>query len=299
MSGTLETIQQFASDWVAPRRIDVWVPPGYHGSTARYPVLYMHDGQNLFLNKHAFAGVAWDVHLALLQLVAAGEVAPALIVGIWNTPDRIPEYMPQRILTEKGTARFVRRFGKAPCSEDYLWFLVDELKPMIDRTYRTRTGPSDTAVMGSSMGGLISLAAICEYPGVFGGAGCLSPSWTVAGRGLMRYLRAHLPRPITHRLYLDRGMESHLPGYRRLREQVDARIEAAGYERGTSWMSELYPDDPHSEAAWRARVSIPLRFLLTPRPDPEPPPLSSDLAVRPFAIHNGLPPVAAPAAREP
>jgi glycosidase/predicted alpha/beta superfamily hydrolase len=257
----------FPSKFVAPRHVDVWLPPGYDARTAdRYPVIYFHDGQNIFDGSAAFGGQSWEVHNAMQRLLARGDARPAIIVGVWNHGmERFLEYMPQKAVT---TERMVH-YTVAPevetarlKSDAYLKFLVEELKPFIDRTYRTRPGRDDTFVMGSSMGGLISAYAVAEYPQVFGGAGCVSTHW-VAGRGLVAdYLAAHLPAPGTHKLYFDHGTQTLDAEYAPYQQRFDAALRARGYAPGPFWMSRVFVGTEHSEKSWRERVDIPLAFLL-------------------------------------
>jgi predicted alpha/beta superfamily hydrolase len=265
--GYLERHEAFASTWVMPRNVDVWVPPQYnHGSLTRFPVVYMHDGQNLFNPALAFAGVDWAVHEAIDRLSYEGVIAGAIVVGIWNTPKRIPEYMPQKPLLQHGRPgvrdRFRRNFGEDPCSDDYLAFVVEELKPFIDQHYRTLPDPAHTVIMGSSMGGLISLYALCEYPEVFGRAGCLSTSWPIGGRLLMPYLDRHVPAVTSHRIYFDYGVEAHIGAYEHTQRQIDRQFLRRGYRYQESLLTERFPGASQSESAWRARVDVPLRFLL-------------------------------------
>ena len=150
-------------------------------------MLYMHDGQNLFDAKLSFSGVAWGIDKAAATLADENRIRAPIVVGIWNTGRRAQEYMPQKPLEAAPSSladRFATNFNGTPVSDAYLRFIVTELKPFVDATYRTLPAQADTNVMGSSMGGLISLYALCEYPDVFGGAACLSSSWTVAGRTL-------------------------------------------------------------------------------------------------------------------
>ncbi|QXD15332.1 alpha/beta hydrolase [Rhodocaloribacter litoris] len=269
MKGHLERHEQFASAWVEPRNVDVWLPPGYETDRRRYPVLYLHDGQNLFDPGLSFSGVDWGVHEQVEHMIRDGELEGLLLVGIWNTPKRIREYMPEKPLRVPRFAhvrrRFVETYGGEPCSDAYLRFIVRELKPFIDETYRTRPGQRDTFVMGSSMGGLVSLYALCEYPDVFHGAACLSTSWPIGGRVMLPYLEDHLPDPRNHRVYFDYGVEAHIGSYEHLQRQVDAILRKGGYERDVNWLTERFPGAPHSEAAWRERVDVPLRFLLRTR----------------------------------
>lgn len=264
--GRLERFAAFPSAHVAPRTVDVWVPPGYDEATERLGVLYLHDGQNLFDPALSYSGVPWNAHVHAQALVEEGLIEPLLIVGIWNTPRRIQEYMPERPLRETRDRRalkhFCDRFGDEPTSDAYLRFVVEELKPFIDGRYRTRPEPSHTAIAGSSMGGLLSLYAFCEYPDVFHRAACLSTSWTVAGPSLISYLQRRLPPPEGRRLYLDYGNEARVAGYESLQNQVNWLLKAAGYLHGPHWVTRVFPGAAHSEEAWGQRLDVPLRFLL-------------------------------------
>ena len=163
----------------------------------RYPVLYMHDGQNLFDPALSYIGVDWGLDEAITRLAAEGRVREAIVVGIWNTPKRFAEYMPAKAITESGLPgdwpdmAWMRR--QEIVSDDYLRFIVEELKPRVDATYRTLPGREDTSIMGSSMGALISLYALTEYPEVFGAAGCVSIHWPLGDGIVADYLVRHLP----------------------------------------------------------------------------------------------------------
>jgi predicted alpha/beta superfamily hydrolase len=202
----------------------------------------------------------------MAALCQKGEIAPTIVVGVWNTPQRLREYLPQRPFCDypspQSRRRVIQHYGGVPLSDNYLRFLVHELKPFIDRRYRTLTAPAFTFVMGSSMGGLISLYAICEYPHVFGGSGCLSTHWPIANRFFGRYLKARLPQAGRHKIYLDYGDEANRPGYLVRQKRVEDIIRDRGYAHGFDWLANFYAGAPHSETAWRSRVHVPLRFLL-------------------------------------
>ncbi|HZH44774.1 MAG TPA: alpha/beta hydrolase-fold protein [Lysobacter sp.] len=267
-TGTVESWQDVPSRFVAARHVDVWLPPGYgRDPQRRYPVLYMHDGQNVFDPALSYTGIDWDVDGAMTRLIAEGRVREAIVVGVWNTPRRLQEYMPRRPMGGRPLALVPGQPPLLPddvLSDGYLRFLVEELKPFIDRTYRTRTGPADTAIMGSSMGGLISLYAASEYPHVFGAVGAVSTHWP-AGDGLMiDYLREHLPAPRAHRFYFDLGtatLDAQYPPYQRRMDEV---MHARGYRDGVDWMTRVYEGAEHNERAWRDRLDVPLTFLLPP-----------------------------------
>ncbi len=263
-AGRIVRHTDFASKHVDSRHIEVWVPPDQ--GTKPLPVLYMQDGQNLFHGQDSFAGVTWGVAETLTRLIEEESLPAAIVVGIWNTRRRIPEYMPQRPLDDWADPSILNRFSKTyggkPSSDAYLKFMVEELKPFIDREYQTRPGADSTWLMGSSMGGLISLYAACEHPSVFSAACCLSTSWTVGGRVMIRYLERTLPSPATHKLYFDYGSEAQIARYERLQQAANRVLSRGGYRREKNWMTRRFPGAAHDEAAWRARLDVPLRFLL-------------------------------------
>lgn len=274
-TGTVESWQDLPSAHVAARDVDVWLPPGYDpAGRDRYPVLYMHDGQNLFDPRLSYTGVDWGVDETMTRLVADGEVRPAIVVAVWNTPKRLQEYMPAKPVTEApqagdatiapGVAGFARIGREAIASDAYLRFLVEELKPFIDRTYRTRPGRADTAIMGSSMGGLVSLYAMAEYPRVFGGVGAVSTHWPIGDGIAIDWFAAHLPPPGGHRIYFDHGDATLDARYAPYQQRMDAAMRALGYTEGRDWATHVYPGAAHTEQAWRDRVDVPLRFLLGP-----------------------------------
>jgi len=268
VTGQVEHLAPLDSKFVDKRSVDVWLPPSYFESVAksrRYPVIYVHDGQNVFDPASSFIGVDWAIDETMTQLIAAKKVPEAIIVAVWNTPKRLSEYMPQRAIertTESELDNMFKPVRQKPLGDAYLKYLVTELKPAIDARYRTLADRANTSIMGSSMGGLISLYAISEYPEVFGGAACLSTAWTVAGGVTARDIEKALPDPKTHRIYFDFGTETTDGKYEPLQQQVDAQMKAAGYAEGTNWITKSFPGEPHSERAWRQRVDIPLQFLL-------------------------------------
>ncbi len=268
LRGELIRYLDFPSRFVAPRHVDVWLPPSYHRfPRRRYPVIYMQDGQNLFNPATSFLGIDWGVDETISRMEEEEQVS-AIVVAIWNSPQRILEYMPLRPLElmprRKAIQRFEARFGQKPLSDAYLRFLTEEVKPFIDTHYRTLPEAQHTFVMGSSMGGLLSLYALCEYPHVFGGSASLSTSWTVAGRLIIPYVRMILPRAGQHRLYFDYGIEARMARYETYQREVGRIALRKGYVRGVDLLIERFPGAEHSESAWRARVDIPLRFLLRP-----------------------------------
>ncbi len=275
----LGSVQSKHSD---PRKVVVWLPSTYRPNGPRHAALYMHDGQNLFDKDTAGYGMEWEVDETLDRLIREKKVRPTIVVGIWNTPKRLREYVPSKAfahLPPKYMEQVRGLYGGDPLSDGYLKFIVEELKPAIDKRFRVKADRANTAIMGSSMGALISLYAIDEYPGVFGSAGMMSTHWplllpadgaksvsdeeyaAMAG-AFERYLAPALPGPRTHRLYFDHGTETLDAIYARYQQRVDAVIAARGYRRGANWISRNFLGQSHNEESWASRVEVPLRFLL-------------------------------------
>ncbi len=274
ITGTVLRYPSMPSQHVAARNVDVWLPPGYDREPGKhYPVLYMHDGQNLFDPATSYGGVDWGIDETMTRMIAAGEVREAIVVGVWNTPKRREEYMPQRAVqgTGQGAGQGSIDFnvpGSTPAppgnivSDRYLAFLVEELKPFIDANYRTLPGRADTSIMGSSMGGLVSQYAISRYPDVYGGAGCVSTHWP-AGNGIaLDDFAAHLPDPATHKYYFDYGTATLDETYERYQLRANEMLRKAGYVEGRNWITRKFEGAEHSEKAWRLRVDQPLAFLI-------------------------------------
>lgn len=264
LTGQLFRYESFPTKLVIPRNVDVWLPPEY-SPTKRYSVLYMHDGQNLFIPELSYTKIDWGVDETASKLIKEGKLRDMIVVGIWNTSNRFGDYMPAKALnyaTPEQIAEAPEQIRKSLKSDEYLKFIVQELKPFIDRTYPTKPGRDSTFIMGSSMGGLISCYAIAEYPEVFGGAGCVSTHWP-AGEGIMvEYMRDHLPDPKSHRIYFDFGTEALDSQYEPFQKKMDEVMSSKGYKTGANWLTKKFEGADHSEKAWRARLGIPLGFLL-------------------------------------
>jgi enterochelin esterase-like enzyme len=278
--GTINRIDSMPSKFVTARNIDVWLPEGYTPKK-KYAVLYMHDGQMLFDPAITWNHAAWEADNMVSTLIKENKIKDLIIVGIWNSgSSRHKDYFPAKpyetlTQTEKDsvTAHLLRA-GKTtalfnPVSDNYLKFLVTELKPLIDKSYSTLTDRKNTFIAGSSMGGLISLYAICEYPGIFGGAACLSTHWTgiyvVEGNpvpdAVFKYLSTHLPDPENHKIYFDHGDQTLDALYPSLQKKADAIMKAKGFSE-KNWITRFFPGENHSEAAWGKRLNFPMLFLL-------------------------------------
>lgn len=263
----LERRVAFPSRFADPRTIDVWLPPGYDANAAeRYPVIYFHDGQNLFDPRLAYGGATWGIDEAMHRLIAAGKTRGAIVVGLWNNGlTRFPEYMPRKAVTTPDLGFGVgnqRLPATAIRSDDYLKFIVEELKPFIDRTYRTLPDRAHTSIAGSSMGGLISGYALAEYPNVFGAAACVSTHWPAGDGCVVDYFAQHLPRAGAHRLYFDYGTATLDAAYEPFQQRMDAALLTLGYIEGRDWLTKKFSGAEHNEKSWSARVDQPLEFLL-------------------------------------
>jgi predicted alpha/beta superfamily hydrolase len=236
------------------RTVSVWLPPGYGlEPERRYPVFYMHDGQNLFDAHTAFAGNPWRADEVAEREVRAGRVPPLIIVGVANTPARLDEYGPRR---DSDTAR---NYGR---------FLVEAVKPFIDGTYRTLSGPEHTAVGGSSMGGLISLHLCKWYPSVFGKCAAMSPSLWWDREYFLRNVAVSCGWLQRCRVWLDVG--EHEGGSAdgsaatmRRTARLARVFERHGLKAGEQFVYAEVPGGSHNEASWGARFDRVLRFLFT------------------------------------
>lgn len=262
--------ENFESKFVDPRNVEVFLPVGYDQNASEgYKVLYMHDGQNVFNPSTSYTGIDWGVDEAIDSLLKTGAIKNTIVVAPWNTPKRFNEYMPkapaEASQTEEAKAQLMQFTGYDELySDDYLKFLVEELKPFIDKTYNTSTKLENTSIMGSSMGGLISLYAICKYPDVFGAAGCVSTHWPVPdlGQAYINTLPATLPSPSNHKIYFDFGTIGLDAQYEPFQNQVDKIMVEKGYQKNDNWMTEKFEGADHNEKSWKERIHIPLKFLL-------------------------------------
>ncbi len=281
-AGRIVDLGVVQSKYTDPRRVVVWLSSNYrpHGPV-KSAVLYMHDGQNLFDKATAGYGMEWEIDEHLDRLIREKKVRPTIVVGIWSTPKRLQEYVPSKAfdgLPPECRDKVRALYGGDPLSDGYLEFLVRELRPMIDTRFNVKTDRANTTIMGSSMGALISLYAIAEYPEVFGGAGMLSTHWPlfltpegksvsdedyeVVSSAFARYLTAALPDARGHKLYFDHGSETLDAQYARYQQRVDTVVGQRRYKRGANWLSLSFPGQKHNEISWASRVDAPLQFLL-------------------------------------
>jgi predicted alpha/beta superfamily hydrolase len=262
VAGNLKIAQAVRSPQLNNERdVLVHLPPSYESSHKQYPVLYMHDGQNLFDERTSYAG-DWQVD-ETMQLLGR-EGIEAVVVGIPNNGvHRLDEYSPFRDGHHRG--------GRG---DEYLAFIVNTLKPMIDRDFRTLPDRANTATIGSSMGGLISLYAFFRYPEVFGLAGVMSPALWFAGDAVLQYV-SHAPfHP--GRIYLDAGTRelsdprNEYPPWRARSRSYYAsvrRLKRILVRKGYRLFQDIWHVEEkwagHQESAWGRRLAPALRFLIT------------------------------------
>jgi predicted alpha/beta superfamily hydrolase len=244
----------FTSRYLPDQRdVIVYLPPGYEDDSERtYPVLYLHDGQNLFDGRTSFVrGRTWQVREHADEAIVAGEVEPLVIVGVYNTGDRrMAEY------THEPNKQMVG--GEADAYGD---LITRELMPWIASRYRVRDDREATGMGGSSLGGLVSLYLGLRHAELFGKLALMSPSVWWNHKSLLGYLNEHAPqiwqRP---RIWLDIGDRE---GQRVLRdvEHLARRLKANGWRPGETMHFEKMQGGSHDEASWAARVRPMLRFL--------------------------------------
>lgn len=265
--------------------VDIWTPEGYSPRAAKtYPVVYAHDGQNLFDGSYAYADVAWEIDKTAQKLADSREIEAPIVVGINNRgTKRANDYFPEKALNyiadaDRSSTKVFETCAAGFFGDEEAAFVATELKPLVDALYCTDPSRSHTFAMGSSMGGLASLYLLCEYPDVFGGAACLSTHWIgsldlnedytmnddpVCAAAILAYMEAALPSAATHRLYLDQGTEGWDAGYLAYESVARNIALAKGYSAANGTL-ETYDASGagHNEWYWQQRIDRPLKFLL-------------------------------------
>jgi len=277
--GTINRIETFPSKYITPRTVDIWLPENYN-SSKKYSVLYMHDGQMLFDASTTWNKQEWMVDEVATKLMSEGKTVDFIVVAIWNISQiRHTDLYPKKPfeLLSKEQQKTVESEAKKLNmdwslekinSDNYLKFIVKELKPYVDKEYSIYTDAQHTAIMGSSMGGLISMYAICEYPKVFGNAACLSTHWVgfrdfennPIPETFFSYMKKKLPNPKNHKIYFDYGTETLDESYLKYEYRVDEVLQSKGYTT-ENYKNLKFEGENHSEASWQKRIDIPLQFL--------------------------------------
>jgi len=274
-AGKLLRVEDFPSEYIKPRPVDVWLPEDY-SEDKKYNVLYMHDGQMLFDSTTTWNKQEWKVDEWASTLMSDRKTKDFIVVGVYNIADiRWQDLFPQKAfdyISEEAKSELKSIAGSKDFKlngDNYLKFLVEELKPVIDSTYSVYKDREHTFVMGSSMGGLMSMYAISEYPEVFGGAACISTHWVGAmpidnnpyPDAIFKYMEANLQQAGQHKLYFDYGnktLDEHYPQYA---QRVDAILKQKGYTEDNA-KNLFFEGTDHSENSWNARLNQPLLFFL-------------------------------------
>jgi enterochelin esterase-like enzyme len=279
LKGKIERIDSFPTKYIVPRIVDVWLPTNYSKSQ-KYSVLYMHDGQMLFDDSTTWNKQEWKVDEVISKLSDENKIKNLIVVAIWNIPNlRHTDLYPKKpfeLLTAKQQeiAKIEAEKTKIDLSlktinsDNYLKFIVEELKPYVDKNYSVITDANHTAIMGSSMGGLISIYALCEYPNIFGKAACLSTHWiglreyenNPIPESFFTYMEKNLPVSKNHKIYFDYGTETLDAFYLPYEYRVDEILQAKGYT-SKNYKNLKFEGENHSEASWQKRINVPIEFM--------------------------------------
>ncbi len=245
ITGTVHYVRDLRGDGLAyDRDLIVWLPPSYEqDSSKHYPVLYMQDGQNIIDPRTSFAGYDWRVDETCDSLIRNRKMREIIVVGIYNSPDRMTEY------------------SNSEVGHTYARFVANVVKPLIDSTYRTLPERENTAVMGSSLGGLISFLLAWWYPHVFSKAACLSPVLSYNQEATFKEVESDTSKARGIKIYIDCGgigAEATLkPGVDRMAHLLDTQ----GFKKGVNYVSFYDGTAEHNERAWAARLWRPLMFF--------------------------------------
>lgn len=272
-NGRVIHLDSFPSSLIGSRAINIWLPADYD-STKKYAVLYMHDGQMLFDSTDTWNHKEWQVDETMTRLLKDQKIRDAIVVGIENKQGRrggdyFPEAVLETIPQDLKDSILANFLGGESSADEYLLFVIHELRPYINSNYSTHADQANTFMMGSSMGGLISLYAICEYPKVIGGVACISTHWPLAdpsgdfdlAGAFRQYLESNLPPPKDHKIYFDHGTATLDSLYKPYQVMIDSIMVRHEYT-AANWITKEFPGDEHSEVSWAARLKYPLEFLL-------------------------------------
>jgi predicted alpha/beta superfamily hydrolase len=244
VTGKIVYHRKLKKEGLKDRDAIVWLPPGYESDIDKfYPVYYMHDGQNMFDPKTSAFGIDWQMDEAADSLIKNGEIEPMIIVGITSTTNRTKEFTP------------------SDTAQIYMDFIVNDLKPLIDKTYRTRPEREFTITGGSSAGGTISFMLLWEWNEIFSKAICMSPAFKILQIDLVSAVRSYNGEKKDIRIYFDnggRGVD------KKLLSGIDEMITVLkdkGYKEGEDYMLVFDKEAEHTESEWAKRIPGALRFL--------------------------------------
>lgn len=261
------------------RQVAIWVPDNFDPSRS-YATIYMHDGQMLFDAKVTWNKKEWRVDETCDSLMSNNITRPFIVVGIYNDPtNRYAEFFPQGAVAYMDTAytnQLLNTLWNGALRADYyIHWITHDLIPFVEDQYPVSHKREDRFLIGSSMGGLISLYGLTEKPNTFGGAACLSIHTPMINFQLMgddamnamvlpynQYLKNELPSPRKVKLYIDRGTETLDAYYGPYHEVLLKTLGNKGYELGPNYLTLICQKTAHDEVSWANRLAIPMKFLL-------------------------------------
>lgn len=271
--GLQQRMLRFKSQFVSSRNLDILLPVDYFQSGKAYPVLYWMDGQNAFDDKVAYQSESLHFDQIVDKLIRDSVVRPFILVGVWNSEKRYREFNPSKAFEKLNSitkAAIKAEYGGKPLSDKYLSFLISELKPYIDRNFRTLSGAESTTVGGASMGALISFYALLEHPEVFGNAICMSTHWPLSrikdcnacSDGFVKYLSTVDDAALKDkRIYFDYGTENLDSWYEPAQQKIDKVLDERKLSVQLTTVSHKWQGASHSHADWSHRLSSPLEFI--------------------------------------
>lgn len=278
ITGKIHRFDSFVSNFIIPRTVDVWLPKDYSADKT-YAVLYMNDGQDLFDPTVDTRKPEMEIDETITRLVSEEKIKDAIVVGVYNiAKERSEDYFPQKpidllpVKTKDSLLQLVRAFNKTFefNSDNYLDFLTKELKPYIDANYSTATDAQNTYIAGASMGGLISMYAVCEYPQTFGGAIGMSTHWVGAvpspgnpiPPAFFDYMRNNLPSPETHKFYFSFGTKGLDMFYTQYEDEVNDVFKERGYISNNVFRNIKTEGGNHNVPSWQERFPEAVQMMI-------------------------------------
>ena len=269
---------ELASEFIPVRPLDIWLPSSYNG-TQKHNVLYMYDAQMLFDATTTWNGQEWRVDEILDSLITDDVIAPTIVVALYNGGQRRNfEYFPEKptaqlqaAFSDSVLSEISKRYGSDSTfivnSDNYLRYMIEEVKPFVDGQFAVYTTAESTAIMGSSMGGLMSMYAVGEYPRVYGTALCMSTHWPggfAPNEEIPAVFNAYVKQNIVPervgKIYFDYGTETLDAMYEPFQNNVNLVLEENGFVMGENWTTEKFSGAAHDEKSWAERLHIPLIF---------------------------------------
>ena len=276
-AGKLMRVDSFPTKYITPRPVDVWLPESY-SNDKKYAVLYMHDGQMLFDPLSTWNKQEWKIDEVATDLMERKVTKDFIVVAVHNIaairwfdlfPEKAINYFSKQVLDSIKSIGGKQFENNDLHGDEYLKFIVNDVKPYIDATYSVFTDKANTFIAGSSMGGLMSMYGISEYPNIFEGAACISTHWVGARPqennpfpdAIFGYVADHVPNAENHKIYFDYGNKTLDQFYPKHAPKVDSIYLNKGYT-DKNFKNIFYPDTEHSENSWQERIHIPITFLL-------------------------------------